>query len=165
MTSFAQPLHEHLKCTWTHYFSYCVSDTDWRVILWPDRPDGGSPAKDCCRLTIFLYSTLRITSAGLIETLELVPNTILRSTTFTRTIIITRWILLNLGSLPARDCEIPPPHPCFFSVNGYLTNAPSPSFRLWVYIELSNLRIKAQSPKIKKKYLTWKWNELTYSSG
>ena len=34
-----------------HYFSHCVTNIDWRVILWPDRPGEGSPEKDCYQMT------------------------------------------------------------------------------------------------------------------
>ena len=40
------------------------------MILWLDHPDEGIPERDCYQLATVLPSTLMVTSAGLIETLD-----------------------------------------------------------------------------------------------
>ena len=155
MTSFPQPLHEHLKYTRTHDFSHCVSDTDWRVIVWLDHLDEGIPERDCYRLATVLPSTLMVTSAGLIEMLDTgsgnyKESKITKGETFS---YLDCWWCFGVTDLGRGNKFLRLAFPQENEKLPHLLAVPStqypPSFRPLVYIELSKLRIEAQTLKIK----------------
>ena len=146
MTSSPQPLHEHRKYPWTHFFSHRVSDTDWSVILEPYRPRKGSPERDC-------FCDLRRTYQNVghwFRKLQRERNYEGRNFQLPR---LHHWRCFGVTDLGRGNkflaLTFPQENEKYPHLSALLSTQYSPSFRLLVYIELPNLRIKAQSPKIK----------------